>query len=122
MTPVLQRVPITCQDGDVQFEFVADRPALNFLPTIAARGTLDEEMLQTEKDLGDWIVQSGILDRSPRIEPADLAPAKALREALYGLVAALIDNRPADPADRALVNVAAAAPPPATRWRFQFWP
>jgi predicted RNA-binding Zn ribbon-like protein len=99
----------------VQFEFVADRPALNFLPTIAARGTVDEEKLRTEQDLADWIVASGIVDTAPRIEPTDLKRAKILREALFRMVAALIDGRSADPTDRALVNVVAVAPPPVLR-------
>jgi predicted RNA-binding Zn ribbon-like protein len=106
---------VTGQDGDVRFEFITDRPALNFLPTIAARGTVDEEKLRTEQDLADWIVESGIVDTAPRIEPEDLERAKILREALFGMVAALIDRRPADPSDRDLVNVAAAAPPPVLR-------
>jgi predicted RNA-binding Zn ribbon-like protein len=108
-------VSVTCQGGDVQFEFVADRPALNFLPTIAARGTVDEEKLRSELDLADWIVQSGILDRPPRIDLADLARVKALREAIYRMVVALINHGRVDPADRVLVNLAAAAPPPVLR-------
>jgi predicted RNA-binding Zn ribbon-like protein len=99
----------------VQFEFIADRPVLNFLPTIAARGTVDEEKLRQPDDLADWIVASGILDRAPRIDREGLGAAKALREVLFRMVAALIHARPADPADRAIVNAAAAAPPPVLR-------
>jgi predicted RNA-binding Zn ribbon-like protein len=99
----------------VQFDFITDRPALNFLPTIAARGTVNEEKLRTEQDLANWIVESGILDTAPRVEPGDLDRAKVLREALFRMVAALIDGRPPDSADRALVNSAAATPPPAVR-------
>ena len=99
----------------MQFEFVADRPALNFLPTIAARGTVNEEKLRTEQDLATWIVESGILDAAPRIEPEDLERTKTLREALFRMVAALIDRRPLDPADRTLINATAAAPPPVLR-------
>jgi predicted RNA-binding Zn ribbon-like protein len=108
-------ISITGQDGDVQFEFIADRPVLNFLPTIAARGTVEEEKLHQPGDLADWIVASGILDRAPRIDRAGLDAAKSLREVLFRMVAALIDGRPADPADRAIVNAAAAAPPPVLR-------
>ena len=96
----------------MRFEFIADRLVLDFLPTAAARGSLDEEKLKTEQDLADWINQSGIVDAAPQIQPDDLERAKALREAMFRLVAALIDQGPQAPADRALVNTAAAAPPP----------
>lgn len=106
---------ITSQDGDVEFEFIADRPVLNFLPTIAARGTVDEEKLRTSRNLADWAVQSGIVDVAPRIQPGDLDRAKALRATLFRMVAALIEKQPADPDDCALVNAAAAAAPPVPR-------
>jgi len=103
---------ITCQSGDVPFEFIADRPVLDFLSTIAARGTADEEKLRDDQDLADWVTESGIVDAAPRVQPGDLERVKALREALFRMIAALIDERAVDPADRALVNAAAAAPPP----------
>jgi predicted RNA-binding Zn ribbon-like protein len=106
---------VTSQDGDVTFDFIADRPVLNFLPTIAARGTVDEEKLREPTDLADWIVQSGLLDRAPRINGDDLDAAKALREVLFRMVAALIDGPPLDAADLAAVNAAAAVPPPVLR-------
>lgn len=96
----------------MRFEFIADRPVLDFLPTVAARGSVDEEKFRTEQDLADWITESAIVDSAPRIQPGDLERAKALREAMFRMVAALIDQRPAAPADQALVNAAAAAPPP----------
>jgi predicted RNA-binding Zn ribbon-like protein len=96
----------------VSFEFIADRPVLDFLPTIAGRGTADEEKLRTEQDLADWIVESGLVDRAPHVGPGDLQRAKDLREALFRLVAALIEDRPADPADLRPVNAAAAKATP----------
>ncbi len=97
------------------FDFIADRPVLDFLPTLAARGTVDEEKLRTPWDLADWAVQSAIVDEPPRVEPGDLERATALREALFRMIAALIENRAADPADRSLANAAAAAAPPVPR-------
>ena len=94
------------------FDFIADRPVLNFLPTLAGRGTVDAEKLQTATDLGNWTVLAGIVDAPPRIGPAGLGAAKTLREALYRMVAALIEHRPPDATDRALVNAAAALAPP----------
>jgi predicted RNA-binding Zn ribbon-like protein len=96
----------------VHFEFIADRPALDFLPTMAERGTLDDEKLQSEQDLADWIEQSGVVDTAPAVTPQALERAKSLREAMFRLVAALIAHQTPSPSDRALVNAAAEASPP----------
>jgi predicted RNA-binding Zn ribbon-like protein len=106
---------VTCQGGDVEFELVTDRPVLNLVPTVAARGTVDEEKLRTPQDLADWIVQAGLVDVPPQIDTAGLDRARALREAMFSLVAALIEDRPADRDDRAAVNAAAAVAPPVLR-------
>lgn len=99
----------------MNFEFIADRPALDFLPTMAGRGSVDEEKLPTPGDLATWIVESGILDAAPPIDAADLERARALREVLFRLVGAMIEGRPADRGDREMANAAAAAPPPELR-------
>ena len=99
----------------MEFELVTDRPALNLVPTVAARGTVDEEKLRTPSDLVDWVVASGLVDVPPEVDGAGLQRARALREAMFRLVAALIDDRPVDPADRDVVNAAAAVAPPALR-------
>jgi predicted RNA-binding Zn ribbon-like protein len=106
---------ITCQTGDVDFEFIADRPVLDFLSTVAERGTSDHEKLQSEKDLVDWINQSGVVDSAPPITRQALEEAKAMREAMFRLLAALIDHQTASATDRALVNAAAEASPPLLR-------
>jgi predicted RNA-binding Zn ribbon-like protein len=106
---------ITCQTGDVDFEFIADRPVLDFLSTVAERGTSDEEKLRSEKDLADWIKQSGIVDTAPPVTKRALEDAKAIREAMFRLVAALINHQTPNPADRALVNAAAEGSPPLLR-------
>jgi hypothetical protein len=49
---------ITGQTGDVHFEFIADRPVLDFLSTIAERGTRDAEKLRSAQDLTNWIEQT----------------------------------------------------------------
>jgi predicted RNA-binding Zn ribbon-like protein len=111
----LHILTITCQTGDVNFEFIADRPVLDFLSTVAARGTSDEEKLRSEKDLADWIKQSGIVDTAPPVTKQALEDAKAIREAMFRLVAALINHQTPNPADRALVNAAAEVSPPLLR-------
>ena len=99
----------------MEFELVTDRPVLNLVPTVAARGTVDEEKLRTPQDLLDWVAQSGLVDVPPPVDRAGLERARALREAMFRLVAALIDNRPADPRDRDAANAAAAVAPPVLR-------
>jgi predicted RNA-binding Zn ribbon-like protein len=106
---------ITCQTGDVDFEFIADRPVLDFLSTVAERGTSDDEKLQSEQDLADWIKQSGILDTAPPVTKQALERGKALREAMFRLIATLINHKTASATDRALVNAAAEVSPPLLR-------
>jgi predicted RNA-binding Zn ribbon-like protein len=99
----------------VEFEFIADRPVLDFLPTLGERGHTDAESLNAPRDLADWAVQAGIVDRPPSVDEAGLQRAKNLREAMFRLVRALIEGTATDPADRELVNAAAARPLPALR-------
>jgi predicted RNA-binding Zn ribbon-like protein len=106
---------ITGQTGDVLFEFIADRPVLDFLSTIAERGTRDEEKLRSAQDLTDWIEQSGIVDTAPPVTQQALERGKALREAMFRLVAALINHQTPSVTDRALVNAAAEVSPPVLR-------
>jgi predicted RNA-binding Zn ribbon-like protein len=94
------------------FHFLADHPVLDFLATIAERGTTDEEKLRGPSDLADWAVESGIVSKRPAVSASQLAGAIALREAVYRMLGARIDGDPPQPSDRALVNVAAAGAPP----------
>jgi predicted RNA-binding Zn ribbon-like protein len=106
---------ITCQTGDVNFEFIADRPVLDFLSTIAERGTRDKEKLQSEQDLADWIEQSGIVDAAPPVTQQALEHGKTLREAMFRLVATLINHQTPSATDRAFVNATAEAATPLLR-------
>jgi predicted RNA-binding Zn ribbon-like protein len=96
----------------VPFEFVSDRPGLDFVATVAERGTTDHEQLATPADLVAWIRESGLVDDVRTLAPADLDRARAVREALYALVRALLDGQPPPPAARRVANAAAAGPGP----------
>ena len=96
------------------FELVTDRPALNFVPTIAERGTTNLERLRTGDDLREWAREAGLVDDLV-VTPADLGRARALREAVFGVVSALIEGRPPAPADVAALNAAAARRGPVVR-------
>ncbi|MEN3304150.1 MAG: hypothetical protein V7603_352 [Micromonosporaceae bacterium] len=95
-----------------RFEFVADRPVLNFVATVAERGSTDDEKLRTGADLAAWVRQSGIVDGPLTVTPDQLDHAKAVREALFGLISALIDGSVPAPRERSLVNAAARLPGP----------
>ncbi|MEU7799748.1 ABATE domain-containing protein [Micromonospora arborensis] len=99
----------------MRFEFIADRPVLDFLPTLAERGHADVEQLTAPRDFANWAVQAGIVDQPPAVDDAGLRHTKALREAMFRLVQALINGADAVAADRELVNEAAAGPLPALR-------
>lgn len=103
---------VTCQNGDVTFEFIADRLALDFVATISERCATNLERLSTPTDLAAWIEQADLLDRRLSITDGQLKEAKKLREAIYAMVTAW--TRGASPADRQrrIVNAAAAISPP----------
>jgi predicted RNA-binding Zn ribbon-like protein len=108
----------------VDFEFVTGNLALDYVATVAERGTTDLEHLAAPADLADWIAAARLMDPPPRVDPAGLARAKQLREALFVLVSAAIEGREAVAVDRAAaaqagplvtVNAAATHPPPVVR-------
>jgi predicted RNA-binding Zn ribbon-like protein len=92
------------------FHFFADRPVLDFLATIAERGTTDEEKLQTPGDLAEWASESGLTDEGLTVTADELATAIELREAAYRLLGARIARRPPDESDREQLNAAARGP------------
>jgi predicted RNA-binding Zn ribbon-like protein len=69
-------------------------------------------MLSTPADLRRWVRQSGLADDPEPMTDDDLRRAIAVREALFGLLAALIDGTAPPAAARDLVNATAAHPGP----------
>jgi predicted RNA-binding Zn ribbon-like protein len=96
----------------VTFEFIADRPALDFVATLAERGTTNLEALRRPADLADWLRESGLVDDPGRLTERDLARAKEAREAMFALLAALINGEPPPPDARRHVNAAATSTGP----------
>jgi predicted RNA-binding Zn ribbon-like protein len=104
---------LTGQGGDVSdFDFIADRPVLDFVATVAERGTAGEEKLRRPRDLAVWAREAGIVDGPVKVTADQLAHARAVREALFGLITAAIDDRRPSRADRDLVNAAASGVAP----------
>ena len=104
--------PVTCQTGDVSFEFIADRPCLDFIASLAERGTTDLEMLRSTGDLERWITESGIVQDQPAVTGEQMERALAVRDAIFGLIQALIDSKPPASGDR----------PVGQRGRHPAWP
>ena len=113
MVTILDPVNVTCQTGDVIHAFPCGTPALDFCGTLRARRN-DEptEKLAAASDLDAWFLESGLLPGGTAAGAADLTAAVALREAIYALVWARMNDHelPAPAVDA--VNSAAAAPPP----------
>jgi predicted RNA-binding Zn ribbon-like protein len=84
-----------------------ERTVLDFLATVAERGTTDFEYLRRPEDLAAWAVEARVLSGPVRVTPGDLAGAVALREAMYRLLDAALDRVSPSPEDRDLVNAAA---------------
>ncbi|HEU4951366.1 MAG TPA: ABATE domain-containing protein [Holophagaceae bacterium] len=95
------------------FVFRAGRLALDFTATLAGRKrATPRDRLAAPEDLGRWFVAAGLASRAPRVTEADLASARALREALYRLARAALEGDAYPAKDLALANRWAAQPPP----------
>lgn len=106
----------TAHTRGVSFAFVSDHLALDFAATVAWRTTQPKELLAEPEDLARWAVEAGVVDRLEAVSHAELAKARALREAIYRLALAATEGAPAaggpfDSADVARVRRAAAHPP-----------
>jgi predicted RNA-binding Zn ribbon-like protein len=97
----------------MQFAFVGGNSALDLIGTLGERATHDVERLTEPADLARWITEADVVDELVgEVSAADLRAAKALREALHGVVTALIAGSAPPRRATALVNAAAAGPPP----------
>ncbi len=94
------------------FDFIAGRLSLDFVATVSERGTTDLERLSTPDDLADWIALAGLTQRRLTPTDTDLAAARAVREAIFGLVTAWTRGTAPAERHRRTVNAAAAKSPP----------
>ncbi|MET8160907.1 ABATE domain-containing protein [Sphaerisporangium sp. NPDC005289] len=124
----------------MEFNFFGGDLALDLTGTLGRRyGGTPVEFLHTPDDLRRWLTAAGIADPSAATDADDLATAKILREAVYRLAYAAMTAHSSrhtvsgdtgstasnhavaagaplfDPADRAIVNQAAAVAPPLVR-------
>ncbi len=97
-----------------RFRFPSERPALDLLATVGARGAgKNVEKLHSPADLAAWFVAAGIIDQpTDALTLVDLEAARTLREAIHRLLTARLAASPWEDADVSCVNLAATAPPP----------
>jgi predicted RNA-binding Zn ribbon-like protein len=104
------------------FDLSGGHPALDLVNTLSGRlNPSPREDLRDYADLLAWSEASGLLTAAeadalrseaaahPAAAQAALAQARALREALFGLFSASLDERAPDPADQATLNDALGA-------------
>ena len=103
---------VTCQDGDVDFEFIAGDVSLDFIATVSERTSTALERLVEPADLAAWLVGAAVVDRAPAAADADLTAARELREALYPYVLALTGQRSPPAQAVTVINRFARRPPP----------
>src|SRR5262249_47980343 len=91
----------------MSFSFHRGAPALDFVGTVGGRASeAPEERLPHPEALGRWLAQAGLV-RGARPTESDLAAARAVREAIFRLGAALVAGRSQDREARATLNAAA---------------
>jgi len=91
--------------------FRTGRPCLDFVHTGGVGRWMAAELVHDAPDLGRWLAYVLALDEDVAAGPRDLAPAKALRAALWDLAQARVAGTRPDPEAIAVVNAAAARPP-----------
>ncbi len=96
-------------DGDA-FRFRAGRVSLDLCSTVLWRHVQPVEQLHSPADLERWRSEAGLGHSQPALTEADLAAARALREAIYRLVSARIRGAGLPARDVAAVNAAARHP------------
>jgi predicted RNA-binding Zn ribbon-like protein len=91
---------------------VAGHPALDFVGTVAERTGAHVEQFVSPQLLADWYVAAGIVTLAPAVDAVDLDRARGLREQLYRVITAWMEDRPSGAAARRAVNETAAGTPP----------
>jgi predicted RNA-binding Zn ribbon-like protein len=99
---------------ELRFLFIAGRPCLDLAATVGERWRRSFERLRAPDDLARWLVEAGMAEVAPTVEPAELEAARALRDAIYR-AAKLAGRGALEAGDVAQINRWAAAAPPAPR-------
>jgi predicted RNA-binding Zn ribbon-like protein len=94
----------------MKFVYVSGRRCLDFAGTLKYRASAREELLTEPERLSAWAVQAGLVDAGMAVTADDLAAAIELREAIYRVVTARLEQRRLDVGDVDLISERAAQP------------
>jgi predicted RNA-binding Zn ribbon-like protein len=108
--PVTDGIDPRIEPGELRFRFDTGRPCLDLVITVGERWRRSFERLRSHEDLARWLMQAGLASMPPRVTAAGLANARDLREAIFRVARAAMDDAPAPEADVRTVNAWAARP------------
>jgi predicted RNA-binding Zn ribbon-like protein len=98
-------------ESEVPFKFRSGHRALDLTATVSGRKrNAPSDSLKSATDLGRWIRDAGLGQTRP--DESDLALARSLREAIYGLVTARVRGVALPKSDRLMLNAIAAGQGP----------
>ncbi len=100
---------------ELRFVFRSGRLCLTFCATVGERWRRGFERLLTPGHLVRWYAEASVTSVPVSVTDADLAEARAVREAVYRTAKALLSGQPPAGTDEEIINRAAAAPPPVPR-------
>jgi predicted RNA-binding Zn ribbon-like protein len=95
-----------------RFSFHRGSTALDFAGTVGRPASAREERLPDRAALATWLREGGLISAGTPVSDADLAAARALREAIARVGAAVVDGGAPDPTDVARINATAEQLPP----------
>jgi predicted RNA-binding Zn ribbon-like protein len=102
--PVTDCIDPYIEPGELRFRFETGRPCLDLVVTAGERWRRSFERLRSRDDLARWLVESGLADMPPRVTSRDLANARDLRESIFRVARAAMDDAPAPGVDVRTIN------------------
>ncbi|WP_067826311.1 CGNR zinc finger domain-containing protein [Nocardia inohanensis] len=93
------------------FTFVSGNRTLDFIGTVKARRAEFNDLLTTPADLGQWLIEAGVLDTAPEVGAETLRRATRLREAAWHLALAETGGTAMPAADLRVLNELAHGEP-----------
>jgi predicted RNA-binding Zn ribbon-like protein len=109
---------MTTTEPGTEFVLLGGRPSLDLVATLGRRHTDDPvERVPDPAAFARWLSAAGVLTGPVEVSGRQLADARALREAIYRLVRAVVGREEADAAAIAVLNSSARRPdlPPQLR-------
>lgn len=98
--------------ADREFRWHGGRTSLNLTATVGKRGRGAVERLRDPSDLSRWFREAGMTEHQLAVSKGELAAARALREAVHRIAAAVREATAPEKADLDLLNHWTARPLP----------